>query len=195
MKRHPIIQPVLSRTPSACSYAAVGLLWGSHMSQKQQLGASSFLSRSMVSLVVGLLYVAACACPAVKEKNRGLELINRLLVSLGGKPDAQGPEYTEAQGVEVLLAGWPPPRIIPWSANILLLAGWILLLCNKNAAGLGFGVAAVLTGLSAWALRPEWAQLLVGSYLWLASLIAFALSALAIWFWEPRKELARTSSS
>jgi hypothetical protein len=165
------------------------------MSQKQQLGVSSFLSRSMVSLVVGLLYVAACACPAVKEKNRGLELINGLLVSLGGKPDAQGPEYIEAQGVEVLLAGWPPPRIIPWSANILLLAGWILVLCNKNAAGLGFGVAAVLTGLSAWALRPEWVQLLVGSYLWLASLIAFALSALAIWFWEPRKELARTSSS
>ena len=48
------------------------------------------MSRSMVSLVVGLLYVAACACPAVKEKNRGLELINGLLVSLGGKPDAQG---------------------------------------------------------------------------------------------------------
>ena len=39
------------------------------MSQKQQYGASGFLSRSMVSLVVGLLYVAACACPAVKEKN------------------------------------------------------------------------------------------------------------------------------
>jgi hypothetical protein len=77
----------------------------------------------MVSLVVGLLYVAACACPAVKEKNRGLELINGLLVSLG-----------------------------------------------------------------AWALLPERTQLLVGSYLWLASLIAFALSALAIWFWEPRKE-------
>jgi hypothetical protein len=35
----------------------------------------------------------------------------------------------------------------------------------------------------------------MGSYLWLASLIAFALSASAIWFWEPRKELARTSSS
>jgi hypothetical protein len=39
------------------------------MSQKQQFGASRFLSRSMVSLVVGLLYVAACACPAVKFKN------------------------------------------------------------------------------------------------------------------------------
>ena len=69
-----------------------GLLWGSHMSQKQQFGRlSRFLSRSMVSLVVGLLYVAACACPAVKVKNLGLELINGLLVSLGGKPDALRP--------------------------------------------------------------------------------------------------------
>jgi hypothetical protein len=147
------------------------------MSQKQQLGASSFLPRSMVSLVVGLLYVAACACPAVKEKNRGLELINGLLVSLGGKPDAQGPEYMEAQGVEVLLAGWPPPRIIPWSANLLLLGGWILLLCRKNAVALGFGIAAGWAGLCTWALLPERTQLLVGSYLWQASLIVFALGA------------------
>jgi hypothetical protein len=139
------------------------------MSQKQQFGASRFLSRSMVSLVVGLLYVAACACPAVKFKNRGLELVNLLLVSLGGKPDAQGEEYIEVLGVETLLAGWPPPRIIPWSANFLLLVGWILLLCKKNAVGLGFGVVAVLAGLSTWALstvQPEWAQLVVGSYLW-----------------------------
>ena len=168
------------------------------MSQKQQLGASSFLSRSMVSLVVGLLYVAACACPAVKEKNRGLQLINGLLVSLGGKPDAQGPEYEEVLGVEILLAGWRPPLTVPWSANLLLLGGWILLLGRKNAVALGFGIAAALVGLaglSTWEHLPERAQLLVGSYLWLASLIAFALSALAIWFWEPRKELARTSSS
>jgi hypothetical protein len=155
------------------------------MSQKQQFGASSFLSRSMVSLVVGLLYVAACACPAVKVENRGLELMNLVVVSLGGKPDVQGPEYIEVLGVEALLAGWPPPRIIPWSANILLLVGWLLLLCKKNAVGLGLGVAAVLAGLNTGALLPERTQLLVGSYLWQASLIAFALSALAIWFWEP----------
>jgi hypothetical protein len=162
------------------------------MSQKQQLGASSFLSRSMVSLVVGLLYVAACACPAVKVKNLGLELVNALLVSVGGKPDAQGPEYIEAQGVEILLAGWRPPLTIPWSANLLLLGGWILLLCRKNAVALGFGIAAALAGLaglSIWELLPEWEQWLVGSYLWQASLIVFALGALAIWFWEPRNEV------
>jgi hypothetical protein len=92
------------------------------MSQKQQFGATRFLSRAMVSLVVGLLYVAACACPAVKRKNAGLALINALLVSLGGKPDAQGPGYIEVLGVVILLTGWRPPLIIPWSANLLLLS-------------------------------------------------------------------------
>jgi hypothetical protein len=162
------------------------------MSQKQQYSASGFLSRSMVSLVVGLLYVAACACPAVKYKDPGLVLINALLVSVGGKPDAQGPEYDEVLGVEILLAGWRgwrPPLIIPWSANLLLLSGWILLLCRKNAVALGFGIAAALAGLSTWALLPERVQLLVGSYLWQTSLIVFALGALAIWFWEPRNEV------
>src|SRR5215469_4091396 len=102
-----------------------------------QLGASSFLSRSMVSLVVGLLYVAACACPAVKVKNLGPPIIVNLLVSLGAKPDVQGPEDTELLGVEILLAGWRPPLTIPWSANLLLLGGWILLLCRKNAVAVG----------------------------------------------------------
>ena len=52
----------------------------------QQFGPSSFLSRSMVSLVVGLIYVAACACPAVRVENRGLELMNLMTMSLGAKP-------------------------------------------------------------------------------------------------------------
>jgi len=40
----------------------------------------------MVSLVVGLIYVAACACPAVRVENRGLELMNLMTMSLGAKP-------------------------------------------------------------------------------------------------------------
>jgi hypothetical protein len=49
--------------------------------------------------------------------------------------------------------------------------------------------AAALAGLSTWSLLPEREQLLVGSYLWQASLIVFALGALAIWFWEPRNKV------
>ena len=149
------------------------------MSQKQQLGASSLLSRLMLSLVVGLLYVAACACPAVKVENPRPPIVN-LLVSLGAKPDVQGPEDTELLGVETLLEGWHPPLIIPWSANILLLIGWILLLCKKNTAALSFGGGAVLAGLRAWAFSGVWKQLLLGYYLWQASLVMFALGALAI---------------
>ena len=126
--------------------------------------------------------------------NRGevhlrLGLANALLVLLGGKPDAQGPKYEEVLGVDILLTGWRPPLTVPWSANLLLLGGWILLLCRKNAVALGFGIAAAWAGLSTWALLPERTQLLVGSYLWQASLIVFALGALAIWFWEPRNEV------
>ena len=150
------------------------------MSQKQQLGASSFLSRLMVSLVVGLLYVAACACPAVKVENPGPPIIVNLLVSLGAKLDVQGPEDAELLGVETLLEGWHRPLIIPWSANILLLIGWILLLCKKNTAALSFGAGAVLAGLSTWAFSDVWKQLLLGYYLWQASLVTFALGALAI---------------
>ena len=102
---------------------------------------------------------------------------------------AQGPEYIEVLGVEILLTGWRTPLIIPWSANLLLLGGWILLLCRKNAVALGVGIAAAWAGLSTWAILPERTQLLVGSYLWQASLIVFALGALAIWFWEPRNEV------
>ncbi len=145
----------------------------------------------MASLVVGLPYVAACARPAIKAKNAGLELINASLASVGGKPDAQGPEYVEVRGVEILLAGWRSPLIIPWSANLLLLGGWVLLLCRKNAGALGFGIAAALAGLaglSTWALLPERERWLVGSYLRQASLMVVALGALAIWFWEPRNE-------
>ena len=129
--------------------------------------------------------------------NRGevhlrLGLANALLVLLGGKPDAQGPKYEEVLGVDILLTGWRPPLTVPWSANLLLLGGWILLLCRKNAVAVCFGIAAALVGLaglSTWELLPEREQLLVGSYLWQASLIVFALGALAIWFWEPRNEV------
>lgn len=145
------------------------------MSQKQQLGASSFLSRLMVSLVVGLLYVAACACPAVKVENPGPPIIVNLLVSLGAKLDVQGPEDAELLRVETLLEGWHRPLIIPWSANILLLIGWILLLCKRNTAALSFGAGAVLAGLSTWAFSDVWKQLLLGYYLWQASLVTFAL--------------------
>ena len=93
------------------------------MSREPRFRAMRALACVVVLLVIGSLYVAACACPAVKVKNLGLELINALLVPLGGKPDAQGPEYEEVLGVEILLAGWRPPLTIPWSANLLLLGG------------------------------------------------------------------------
>jgi hypothetical protein len=78
-----------------------------------------------------------------------------LLVLLGGKPDAQGPKYEEVLGVDILLTGWRPPLTVPWSANLLLLGGWILLLCRKNAVAVGFGIAAALVGLAGLSTWPR----------------------------------------
>jgi len=145
------------------------------MSHWRQLGASTLFSCSMV------LYGAACVCPAVKLANPAPAIARGLVKEWGGRPDnISGPSDLEFSGFEALLAGWHRPLIIPWSANILLLIGWVLLLCRKVNGALPFGIAAVLAGLSTWAFSDYFEQLLVGYYLWQASLIAFAVGALTI---------------
>jgi hypothetical protein len=147
------------------------------MDQTRQPGTTTMLSRLAVTVAVGSLYVAACASPAIDYKppqNRDFGDIT---------------PYGVVLGIVTLLVGWMNPSlIIPWSANPMLLAGWILLLCKRTAIGLGFGLAATLAGLSTWVFIDEQMQLLLGYYLWQGSLVAFALGALGIWLWEPRKE-------
>jgi hypothetical protein len=125
-----------------------------------------------VSLVVAVLYGAACLSPAIDYKppeNRDFGDIT---------------PYGVVSGFTTLLLGWFPPYVIPWAANLLLLVGWILLMYKKTTAALGFGVAAALLGLTTWAVLDDQMQVLVGYYLWQASLIAFALGALAVRLWQ-----------
>ena len=144
------------------------------MSHWRQLGASTLFSCSM------LLYGAACVCPAVKLANPAPAILRGLVKEWGGRPDnISGPSYLEFSGFQALLTGWYRLLIIPWSANILLLIGWVLLLCRKVNGTLPFGIAAVLAGLSTWAFS-DYFELLVGYYLWQASLLAFAVGALTI---------------
>src|SRR5262245_29068851 len=113
------------------------------MDQKRRPGAATVLSRLAVTVAVGSLYVAACASPAIDYK----------------PPQARDfgdiTPYGVVLGVVALLLGWVPPLTIPWSANLLLPAGWILLLCRRSTAGLGLGIAAALAGLSTWAFVDE----------------------------------------
>jgi hypothetical protein len=156
------------------------------MVQKQGPALARFIPLLVVSLIVASLYVTACACPAIEFEKR----VPRDYGDITLIPESW---YNPLPGVGALVLGCVPPLIIPWSANLLLLVGWVLLLCNKNTVALGFGVAAALVGSSTWVFSSVWKQLLVGYYLWQASLIAFALGALVLRLWRPPGRRALTS--
>ena len=115
--------------------------------------AASSSGRVLISALIWGLYIPACAMPAFN------------LHDFGSRPP----------GVVALLYGWIPPYCIPWSANLLLVAGWIFLLCGrfKTAAWLGGGGA--LVALTTWGFDVS--PLLAGYYLWQASLVALATGA------------------
>lgn len=78
--------------------------------------------RPWLALAVVVLYVAACALPAV-----------------GRSP-----------GIIALLWGWIPPFFIPWSANFLLVLGWAFLLAGEDATAARVGASASLLALTSW---------------------------------------------
>jgi hypothetical protein len=111
--------------------------------------------KTLVSLVIWVLYFVACVLPVADSRT----------------------EYGPVPGFVALVWGWIPPLTIPWSANILLLVGWVLLLWGKDIAALVLGIAAVGLGLSTWLFLE---RLFPGYYLWQASLLALPLGACAI---------------
>lgn len=141
----------------------------------------SAVARLLVSLVVWALFLAACMAPAVKVDEGGHACT---AIRLGTLP-----------GFVTLLLGCVPPLTVPWSANLLLVVGWVLLLCNKTKAALDLGVAAALLGLTTWLFSFEWKELLVGYYLWQSSLLSFALGTLAIRIWQPTRTTTRRSEA
>jgi hypothetical protein len=122
--------------------------------------------KTLVSLVIWALYFVACVLPVADSRS----------------------EYGLVTGFGALVWGWIPPRTIPWSANILLLVGWVLLLWGKDIAALVLGIAAVGLGLSTWLFLE---RLFPGYYLWQASLLALPLGACAI---MRLKQLQKTDS-
>jgi hypothetical protein len=89
-------------------------------------------------------------------------------------------------GFLALALGWIPPSTVPWSANILVLIGWILLWRRKLTAAMWFGVAAALAGLTApWLSDASMGRLLIGYYLWQGSLLVFAWGMYALRRLEP----------
>ena len=84
-------------------------------------------------------------------------------------------------GFLALAFGWIPPSTVPWSANILVLIGWVFFWRRKLTVALWFGVAAALAGLTApWLSDASIGKLLIGYYLWQASLLLFACGMFAM---------------
>jgi hypothetical protein len=102
-----------------------------------------------------LLFVAACATPAV-EFGQG-----------GGQP--RGPKV----GLYVLLIGWIVP-LGGWVGNVFLFLGWLLRRRDPRTAA-AVGLIGLAFGIS-YLVRPI-VQPLVGAYLWAGSLGVFALGA------------------
>ena len=134
------------------------------------------LMRSAWLLPVLGLYAAACGTPAIYFDEGGSACTAIRL----GSPT----------GLEALLLGWVPPFTIPWSANIVLLLGFILFLQRKPRSAWYCGAAASLLGITTL-LPSALAQValilplpplnalppLKGYFLWQGSLISFAVIA------------------
>jgi hypothetical protein len=150
------------------------------MPHERRPAAGGFLPRVVVLLVVGALYIAACACPAVEFTD-----VPRAHDFGEIFPD---PELGSNRGIVALLFGGKMP--LPWSANIFLLVGCILLLLKKYRLACGLGTVAAILGFSTWALldsdRMHQMKLLVGYYFWQASLLTLPAAALALWLRERR---------
>jgi len=65
---------------------------------------------------------------------------------------------------------------IPWSANVLVLVGWLLRGYWGHAVTLRLGIAAFLLSLTAWSF-VSYDATRIGFYLWQASFIAYILWA------------------
>ena len=113
-------------------------------------------------MVVWSLYGIACLCPAIKV-DEGVR---------------QGHGYDKlgtVTGIATLLLGWSTEYCLPWSANIFLLAVWILFVRKRGITALCFGVCAALLGFTTLVYSSDWEGLLVGYYLWQTSLIVFVV--------------------
>ena len=123
-----------------------------------------------VGVVIWSLYLAACSCSAYIQVDW----------------DSSHPVV----GWRVLAFGWVlallyPPACVPWSANFLLLGGWVAYLRGQARSAAICGVVAAVAGFTAFAMpRSEVPRLLVGYYLWQASLLIFAVASARRWWWH-----------
>ena len=131
----------------------------------------------VISAIAWSLFAIACACPALKEK--GPDPVHSEL-----RADS-GPMWgyqALALGVLALAMRWLRLGFVPWLANIFFVAGWILLVRKKLWAALACALIAVPLGALTWAIFPSnETDILIGTYMWEASLVVLALGVLTVY--------------
>jgi hypothetical protein len=153
-------------------------------------------SKKMLAAIVIGLYAAACSSPAVYVE---------------GFPSTTGPKENPARlGIVALLLGWSLglpgsnfsagfPSCVPWSANWFLFVGWGFLLANRFGTAAWLAAVATVLALATWATAV--AHLLIGYYLWHASMLVLMIGAIILFVTAslgdeklPNKSLNRSGS-
>jgi len=121
----------------------------------------------LVAVVVCLLNLLACFLPCI-DCGPGFQS------SDPGFPDFEaGWNF----GWQILLLGWGGGNNgVPWSANVFLALGLACLWKRWLRAAAWLGVLASLLGLTTWWVR-RFNTLMVGYYIWQASLLVLAVGA------------------
>lgn len=126
-----------------------------------------------VGILVWSLFLAACACSAYVQAD----------LTWDG-PSSSHP----VPGWWVLMFGWMLgllywPVCFAWSANFLLLWGWVAYLRGRAVSAVVLGVAGAVAGFTTFAMPgSEVQRLLVVYYLWQASLLVFAVASGRHWW-------------
>ncbi|OWK38520.1 hypothetical protein FRUB_07640 [Fimbriiglobus ruber] len=80
-------------------------------------------------------------------------------------------------GLVILLGGWGGGNNgVPWSANVFLVAGVYSLADGRYRLAVALGFVASALGLTTWWARP-YDTIMIGYYVWQASLLTLALGA------------------
>lgn len=150
------------------------------------MGAPTGRRASLIALAcVWLPYAAACLLPAIHLKTGAF---------FGhGSPPGPVPGWALLVPGGVIVLGIFNPTLAPlawaWLANPLLLIGSVLLFCRKARSAMVAAMIALVLSAGCWMPSDEVDGLLVGYYLWVASMIALVTVA-----WFTRRAIARAAS-